>query len=224
MKRGRQVRLFTDPTPRTLPTLKIRVEFLPLLLQQVNVNGMVCDLRGVTGGPFIGWGSRFPPSLYMEMLITAFERIMENHRPRRTWTGASLGSAGPTWPPLATAFGRVTDRWVLFFDICGPGSCTSVCSDEWAFAHLHDWIFCAFALRLVYIFVLFHTWVFANQESPKLVELVRIKSYYYVWWSNVTNRCRSWWFYFWLKDHQQRWSWQPSQKRSWLLACTQSTL
>ena len=87
---------------------------LLLLLLEVYENENGNDLRGVSGGPFIGWGGRFPPASDMETLITAFGRIREDHRPRRTWTGASPGSADPTWWVLATAFGRVTDMWVLF--------------------------------------------------------------------------------------------------------------
>src|SRR6185295_9948837 len=68
---------------------------LPLLLQQVNVNGIVNALGGVSGGPFIAWRGRFPPSLYMETLITAFGRIRENHQPRRSLFGWQVGSADP---------------------------------------------------------------------------------------------------------------------------------
>ena len=45
-----------------------------------------------------------------------------------------------------------------------------------------DLIFCAFVLRLLLISSLFHVRVPANQESPKLVELIRIKPYNYFWW------------------------------------------
>jgi len=100
-KRGRQVRLFSNPPPRTLPTLKIQVEFLPLLLEQVNVNGMVNGecLERSEWRPFYSLNCRFPPSSDMGTLITAFGRIREDHRPRRTWTDASPGSAEPVvWP------------------------------------------------------------------------------------------------------------------------------
>ena len=40
---------------------------------------------------------------------------------------------------------------------------------------------CAFALHLVSVFALFRIWVPANQESPKLVELVSFKPYNYIW-------------------------------------------
>ena len=69
--------------------------------------------------------------------------------------------------------------WVLFPDMCGPGSCTSVFSNEWALlvSVTQDKVFCVFVLRFVLIFSLFHIWVLANQESPKLVEIVSNKPY-----------------------------------------------
>ena len=64
-----------------------------------------------------------------------------------------------------------------------PGLCTSVCYVKWAHlvSVMQDEVFCVFLLRLVLVFSLFRVWVPANQESPKLVELIRIKSYNYVW-------------------------------------------
>ena len=44
-----------------------------------------------------------------------------------------------------------------------------------------DEVFCVFLLRLVLVFSLFRIWVPANQESPKLVEMVSNKPYSYVW-------------------------------------------
>ena len=65
-----------------------------------------------------------------------------------------------------------------------PGLCRSVFSIKWA--HLvsvtHDEVFGVFLLHLVLVFSLFRVWVPANQESPKLVELIRIKPYNYFWW------------------------------------------
>ena len=74
--------------------------------------------------------------------------------------------------------------WVLFPGMCGPRSCTSICSDEWALlvSVMQDEVFRVFMLRLVLVFSLFRVWVPANQESPKLVELIRIKPYNYFWW------------------------------------------
>ena len=62
-----------------------------------------------------------------------------------------------------------------------PGLCTSVFSVKWA--HIvsvtQDEVFCVFLLRLMLVFSFFRVWVPANQESPKLVEMVRNKSYDY---------------------------------------------
>ena len=65
----------------------------------------------------------------------------------------------------------------------GAGLCTLVCYVKWA--HLvsvtQDEFFGVFLLRLVLVFSLFRVQVPTNQESPKLVELIRIKSNNYVW-------------------------------------------
>ena len=107
--------------------------------------------------------------------------------------GRPIGSAGPTLPPLATAFGWVTGRWVLGSFALGPGFDTSVCSVLWALfvSVTQDWVFCAIVSRLLYVFALFRVWVPAIQESPKLLEMVRNKPYNYFWCLNVMKRCRS---------------------------------
>ena len=63
--------------------------------------------------------------------------------------------------------------------MCVLGLCTLVCPVKWALlvSVTRDWIFYVFVLHLVYVFILFGIWVPANQESPKLVEFVRIKPY-----------------------------------------------
>ena len=70
------------------------------------------------------------------------------------------------------------------------GLCTSVFSVKWA--HLvsvtQDEVFCVFLLCLVLVFSLFRIWVPANQESPKLMELIRIKSYNYFWWFEISEK------------------------------------
>jgi hypothetical protein len=48
------------------------VEFLPLLLPQVNVKGMVNKLRGVKEAPFIVLIGRFLGEIRAGTLITAF--------------------------------------------------------------------------------------------------------------------------------------------------------
>ena len=52
-------------------------------------------------------------------------------------------------------------------------------------------MFCVSLLRLVLVFSLFRVWVPANQESPKLVEIVSNKPYNYIWCLNVMKSCRS---------------------------------
>ena len=65
----------------------------------------------------------------------------------------------------------------------GAGLCTSIFSVKWALlvSVTQDEIFCVFLLRLVLVFSLFRVWVPANQESPKLVELVSFMPYNYIW-------------------------------------------
>ena len=64
-----------------------------------------------------------------------------------------------------------------------PGLCTPVFYVKWAHlaSVMQDEVLCVFMLRLMLVFPLFRVWVPANQESPKLVELVSIKPYNYIW-------------------------------------------
>ena len=98
---------------------------------------------------------------------------------RQHGAGRPRGSAGPRVLPLAPPFVLDTARWALILCMSVPGFCTSVFSLKCA--HLVsvtlDAIFCALLLCLVFVFFLFHLWVPANQDSPKLMELVRIKPY-----------------------------------------------
>ena len=97
-----------------------------------------------------------------------------------------LGSADPTWQQL-----------VLIL----PGE-----SDMWAFSWRCDtgcdllWFYCIFTC----VFLVLQMWVPADDNSPKLVELISHKPYNYIWWLNIMKRCRIWRFYFWLKDRQYR--------------------
>ena len=116
-KRDRQVRLFSDPPPRTLPTLMIQVGVL-LLLFFLNVYANAIE-RG-KWRPFYSLKGRFPPSLSMEMLITALKRIRENHRPRHTWTGASPGSDEPLVRP--TPWHRLSPPSLAGRLTCGSSS------------------------------------------------------------------------------------------------------
>ena len=94
------------------------------------------------------------------------------------------GSFDPQVPPLTPPFVQDTARWAPILCTSVLGLCTSVFSIKWA--HLvsvtQDEVFCVFLLCLVLVFSLFRVWVPANQKSPKLMELIRIKPYNYFWW------------------------------------------
>ena len=95
------------------------------------------------------------------------------------WFGQTSGSAGPRAPPLASPFIMDTARWAPILCTSVPGLCTSVFSVKWALlvSVTQDWIFYASVLCLVYVFILFHIWVPANHNSPKLVELISYNPY-----------------------------------------------
>ena len=101
---------------------------------------------------------------------------------RRCGAGRPRGSASPRVPPLAPPFVLDTARWAPILCMSVPGLRRSVFSVKWAHlvSVMQDEVFCVFLLCLVLVFSLFRVWVPANQESPKLVELIRIKSYNYV--------------------------------------------
>ena len=104
--------------------------------------------------------------------------------------GRPIGSAGPTLPPLATAFGWVIGRWILGSFAHGPGFDTSVCSVLWALfvSVTQGWVFCVIVSCLLSVFALFRVWVPAIQVSPKLVEMVRNKPYNYFWCLKVLTQ------------------------------------
>ena len=149
-------------------------------------------LQRVCGGPLYSSKGRFLPSTIMGTWTTVFWRIRTTFPPKFRVRSFHVGSADPLWPPLATTFVWVSSWWVLMSDWSVPGLGWSVWSSLWApfVGMMQRRIFCAFVLRLSSIFALFRVWVPANQESPKLVELIRIKSYSYVWWLNIMKRCR----------------------------------
>ena len=93
--------------------------------------------------------------------------------------GPPWGSVAPQVAPPWLYLPWLADRWALVLGMCVLGLCTLVCPVKWALlvSVTRDWIFYVFVLHLVYVFILFRIWVPANQESPKLVELVRIKPY-----------------------------------------------
>ena len=120
-----------------------------------------------------GW---FPPSTNMGTWITTFWRIRISFPPNLSLVHCHVGSAEPCWPPLATAFCWVSVWWVLMSDRSVPGLDWSVWSSLWAlFVGMTQCrIFYAFVLRLSSVLALFRVWVPAIQESPKLMEMIRI--------------------------------------------------
>ena len=131
MKRGRQVRLFSDPPPRTLPTLKIQVEhyyFSSLKCMRMEQEFLE---RG-EGGFLYSSKGRFPPSTNMGTCQTDIRRIITMFPPKLSVRPFQMGSADPLQPPLATAFVWVSAWWVLMSDgrcqglvgrfglVCGP--------------------------------------------------------------------------------------------------------
>ena len=112
---------------------------------------------------------------------------------RQHGAGRPQGSATPQVPPLAPPFVLDTARWAPILCTSVLGLYTLAFSVKWA--HLvsvtQDEVFCVFLLCLVLVFSLFHVWVPTNQESPKLVELIRIKSYNYVWCLIDRKSCES---------------------------------
>ena len=111
---------------------------------------------------------------------------------RQHGAGRPRGSAVPRVPPLALPFIQDTARWGPILCMSVPGLCTSVFSVKWVLlvSVMQDWIFYASMLCLLYVFILFHVWVLANHNSPKLVELISHKPYNYIWWLNIMKRCR----------------------------------
>ena len=102
---------------------------------------------------------------------------------RQKGFGRPCGSADSRVPSLAPPFVLDTARWAPILCTSVTGLCTAVFSFKWALlvSVTQDEVFCVFLLRLVLVFSLFCVWAPANQESPKLVELIRIKSNNYVW-------------------------------------------
>ena len=144
-------------------------------------------------GSFYSSKGRFLQPTDMGTWITAFWRIRTIFPPNLSLVHYHVGSAGPPWPPLATAFCWVSAWWVLMSDRSVPGLDWSFWSGLWVlFVGMTQCrIFCASMSRLSSIVALFRVWMPAIQESPKLVEMVSIKAYNYFWCLKVMKRCRS---------------------------------
>ena len=149
---------------------------------------MVCVERG-EGGPLYS-ANRSVPALNKYENIVHRLRVDKNELLakteagwRRNGAGRPCGSDGPWVAPLAPPLVLDTAKWAPNLCMSVPGLCSSVFSIKWAYfeGETRDGIFYVFLLRLMLVFSLFRVWVPANQESPKLVELIRIKSYNYIW-------------------------------------------
>ena len=133
--------------------------------------------------PYIVWRGRFLGEKSAGMLTTDVGMAVATFLPKLRGAVTHLGPADPWVGPLSTAFAWESCRWVHVLIFCVSYFCTSAWSVLWALivSITQDGVFCAFLLRLVLVFFLFRIWVPANQKSPKLVELIRIKSYNYFW-------------------------------------------
>ena len=146
---------------------------------------MVVCVRGDEGGPFYS-PNRSVPALNKYGNIVhrlgvdqiefpaKYEARWHRHGARRP-----CGSAGPRVPPLTPPFNLDTARWAPNLCMSVPGLCSSVFSVKWAHfeGETRDGIFCVFFSVFTCVFLIFHQWVPADHNSPKLVELVRIKPY-----------------------------------------------
>ena len=108
-KRGRHVRLFSDPLSRTLPTLMIQVEYY-YSFSSLCMRMREKDIMNT-------WESVWRSYLYLERSVPSIFRYgnIENcpwddkgeslAKVHLDWCqsrfGRTTGSAGPTWPPLA---------------------------------------------------------------------------------------------------------------------------
>jgi len=98
--------------------------------------------------------------------------------PRRTWTGARLGSGDLRGRPAQMAPPRpsflwLAGRWALTLSLGCILLGTPVSYGLWALfvSVTQDWIICAFLLHSLVFSLAFRLWVPADHDSPKLVEL-----------------------------------------------------
>ena len=145
---------------------------------------MVC-VRGGEGRPSYST-NRSVPALNKYGNIELRLRVDKNELPAKTevdWrrhgAGRPCGSAGPRVPPLAPSFVLDTTRWAPILCMSVPGLYTSVFYVKWAHfvGETRDGIFCVFFSMFTSVFLIFHQWMPADHNSPKLMELVKIKPY-----------------------------------------------
>ena len=100
---------------------------------------------------------------------------------RRNGAVRPCGSAGPWVSPLAPPVVLDTAKWAPNLCMSVPGLCLSVFSIKWAHfeGETRDEIFCVFFSVFTCVFIIFHQWVPADHNSPKLMEFVSNDSYHY---------------------------------------------
>ena len=115
-----------------------------------------------------------PPNVDKTILIAKARVIWRQHG-----AGRPCGSAGPRVSPPAPPFVLDTAKWAPNLCMLVPGLCLSVFSVKWAHFVGETWdeIFCVFFSVFTCVFLIFHQWVPADHNSPKLLELVIIKPY-----------------------------------------------
>jgi len=159
---------------------------------------MVCVERG-EGGPFYS-PNRSVPALNKYGNIVHRLRVDKNELPAKTeadWhrngAGQPCDSAGPWVAPLTPPLLLDIAKWAPNLCMSVPGLCSSVFSIKWAHfeGETRDVIFCVFFSAFTCVFIIFHQWVPADHNSPKLVEFVSNNSYHYCRCSFFMSLCRS---------------------------------
>ena len=158
---------------------------------------MVC-VRGGEGGPLYSANRSVPaPNKYGNIVHRlGVDRIKFPAKDEAGWLqkgfGRPCGSADPRAPPLAPPFVLDTARWAPNLCMSVPGLCSSVFSVKWTHfeGETRDGIFCAFFSTFTCVFIIFHQWVPADHNSPKLVVFVS-NSYHYYRCLFFMSLCRS---------------------------------
>jgi hypothetical protein len=136
---------------------------------------------------FYSLRGRFPPSVHMETLATAFKRIRMIFPPKIGQPRRHPGSTDPGgWPTPSGASSAplspwLASMWALVTIVDDLRPVKAICSARWALfvSVTLGAILCVFLLRLLRVFLLFHPWVPKINDSPTLVEFVSNNSYHY---------------------------------------------
>ena len=118
--------------------------------------------------------SQVPAKLIRKQLSSPFKRIRTNLPPKLGPDGDFHGPGDPQVAPPRVYLPWLADRWALVLSLGCILLGTPVSSGLWALfvGETQAAIFCSFLVRsLVFSFV-FHLWVPADHNSPKLAELI----------------------------------------------------